>query len=55
MSIPKIIHQLWIGDAPMPINAMNSVKNINHDFKYMFWHEKTIEEKLEIKPRYQSK
>lgn len=55
MSIPKIIHQLWIGDAPMPINAMNSVKNINHDFKYMFWHEKTIEEKLEIKPRYQRK
>jgi len=55
MKIPKIIHQLWIGDAPMPINAMNSVKNMNPDFTYMFWCEKTIEDNLEIKPRYQRK
>ena len=32
MKVPKIIHQLWIGDAPMPINAMNSVKNMNPDY-----------------------
>ena len=55
MKVPKIIHQLWIGEAIMPINAMNSVKNMNSDFEYMFWCEKTIEEKLKIKPRYQRK
>ena len=55
MKVPKIIHQLWIGDAPMPINAMNSVKNMNPDYRYMFWCEKTIEDNLEIKPRYQRK
>lgn len=55
MSVPKIIHQLWIGDKEMPINAMNSVKNMNSDYKYMFWCEKTIEENLNIKPRYQRK
>ena len=55
MSVPKIIHQLWIGDKEMPINAMNSVKNMNLNYKYMFWCEKTIEENLNIKPRYQRK
>ncbi len=55
MKVPKIIHQLWIGEAPIPINAMNSVKNMNSDFEYMFWCESTISEKLEIKPRYQRK
>ncbi len=55
MKVPKIIHQLWIGDKPSPINAMNSVKNMNPNFEYMFWNEKTIEEKLDIQPTYQRK
>ena len=55
MKVPKIIHQLWIGDKPIPINAMNSVKNMNTDFEYMFWCEKTIEEKLDIPANYQRK
>ena len=28
MTVPKIIHQLWVGDKPMPINAMNTIKNM---------------------------
>ena len=55
MSVPKIIHQLWIGEKPLPINALNSIKNMNSEFEYMFWCEKTIEEKLKIHPRYQRK
>jgi len=55
MTIPKIIHQIWIGDKPMPINAMNTVKNMNPDYVYMFWCEKTIEDNLKIHPRYQRK
>lgn len=55
MKVPKIIHQIWIGDKAMPINAMNTVKNMNPDYEYMFWCEKTIEEKLKIHPRYQRK
>lgn len=55
MSVPKIIHQLWIGEKPAPINAMNSIKNMNPDFVYMFWNEKMIEDKLTIPPRYQRK
>ena len=55
MKVPKIIHQLWIGEKPSPINAMNSVKDMNPDFEYMFWNEKTIEEKLDIPARYQRK
>ena len=40
MSIPKIIHQLWIGSKPAPINLMNTWKDKNPDFEYIFWNEK---------------
>jgi GT2 family glycosyltransferase len=39
MSIPKIIHQLWIGTKPAPINLMNTWKEKNPDFEYIFWNE----------------
>jgi inositol phosphorylceramide mannosyltransferase catalytic subunit len=55
MKVPKIIHQLWIGEKPIPINALNSVKNMNYDFEYMFWCERTISEKLDIPANYQRK
>ncbi len=55
MSVPKIIHQLWIGEKPIPINAMNSVKNMNPDYEYMFWCETTIKEKLNISRDYRRK
>jgi GT2 family glycosyltransferase len=39
MSIPKIIHQLWIGSKPAPTNLMNTWKEKNPDFEYIFWNE----------------
>ena len=39
MSIPKIIHQLWIGTKPAPITLMNTWKDKNPDFEYIFWNE----------------
>lgn len=53
--VPKIIHQLWIGDKPPPINAMNSIRNKNPDYEYNLWNEELIEEKLKIPKRYQRK
>tara|TARA_R110002096_G_scaffold27366_2_gene83880 strand:+ start:1401 stop:2291 length:891 start_codon:yes stop_codon:yes gene_type:complete len=55
MSIPKIIHQLWIGDKPCPINAMNTIKNMNPSYEYLLWNEELIKEKLKVYPRYQRK
>lgn len=55
MSVPKIIHQLWIGEKPRPSHAMNSIKNMNPDYEYNLWDEKLIEEKLKIPNRYQRK
>lgn len=39
MSIPKIIHQLWIGTKPAPIKLMNTWKDKNSDFEYIYWNE----------------
>jgi glycosyltransferase involved in cell wall biosynthesis len=39
VKIPKIIHQLWIGNKPAPINLMNTWKEKNKDFEYIFWNE----------------
>ena len=40
--IPKIIHQIWVGDNPRPKEWMDSWKEKNPDLKYMFWDEKNI-------------
>ena len=45
MIIPKIIHQLWIGTKPAPITLMNTWKDKNPDFEYIFWNEKEIEKR----------
>jgi GT2 family glycosyltransferase len=45
MSIPKIIHQLWIGDKQAPINLMNTWKNKNPDYEYIYWNENEIEKR----------
>ena len=39
MSIPKIIHQLWIGSKPAPITLMNTWREKHPDFEYIFWNE----------------
>ena len=45
MSIPKIIHQLWIGSKPAPIILMNTWKDKNPDFEYIFWNEEEIKKR----------
>jgi len=42
MSIPKIIHQLWIGSKPAPMTLMDTWKEKNPDFEYIFWNEAEI-------------
>jgi len=39
MSIPKIIHQIWIGPKPAPTTLMDTWKNKHPDFEYIFWNE----------------
>ena len=41
-TIPKIIHQIWIGNKPMPINLMNTWKEKHPDFEYICWTEEEI-------------
>jgi hypothetical protein len=46
--IPKIIHQLWIGDKPAPTKMMNTWRDMNPDYEYIRWGEKVIKDR-EIK------
>jgi mannosyltransferase OCH1-like enzyme len=39
MSVPKIIHQIWIGPKPAPTKLMNTWKEKHPDFEYIFWNE----------------
>jgi GT2 family glycosyltransferase len=42
MSIPKILHQIWIGPLPAPINLMKTWKDKHPDFEYILWNEEEI-------------
>lgn len=43
MPIPKIIHQIWLGDQSLkPIKLMETTKNVNKYFTYMLWTEKEL-------------
>ena len=42
MIIPKIIHQLWIGNQPAPTKFMDTWKNKHPDFEYIFWNENEL-------------
>jgi len=44
-SIPKILHQIWIGPKPAPINLMNSWKEKHPDFEYILWTESEIQKR----------
>jgi hypothetical protein len=39
MSVPKIIHQIWIGPKPAPIKLMNTWKEKHPDYEYIYWNE----------------
>jgi mannosyltransferase OCH1-like enzyme len=54
--IPKIIHQLWIGDKPPPTKMMDTWRDMNPEFEYIRWTEDLIREKklkFECKKRIQ--
>jgi len=40
--IPKIIHQIWIGDKPRPSKFMDTWRDKNPDFEYICWNEEEI-------------
>ena len=45
--IPKLIHQIWLGDKKLPKNCipwMKSWKNFNPDWEYKLWNEENIKE-----------
>lgn len=45
-TIPKIIHQLWIGDQSIrPWKLMETWKNMNPDFEYISWNENEIKDR----------
>lgn len=50
--IPKIIHQLWIGQKPAPTKFMNTWREAHEPlgFKYMFWNEKNISQNIDLGP-----
>tara|TARA_Y100000768_G_C23980343_1_gene685409 strand:- start:454 stop:1860 length:1407 start_codon:yes stop_codon:yes gene_type:complete len=45
MTIPKIIHQIWIGTNPCPINMMNTWKDKHPDFEHILWDESEIKKR----------
>lgn len=54
MTIPKIIHQLWIGPKPRPSKFMKTWQDKHPDFQYIMWNEDEIKKrglKLECKNR----
>ena len=42
MTIPKIVHQLWIGPKPRPSKFMQTWKDKHPDYEYIMWNEEEI-------------
>ena len=43
--IPKIIHQIWMGEKPIPeknLQCANNIKEVNKEFKYILWKDEQI-------------
>lgn len=45
MSIPKIIHQLWIGPKEPPTKHMDTWKHMNPEFEYIRWTEDELQKR----------
>jgi mannosyltransferase OCH1-like enzyme len=43
MTIPRTIHQIWVGDKPMPVQWMITWTEKHPDFAYHLWTEKEID------------
>jgi len=42
MKIPKIIHQIWIGENPKPVKLMQTWKDKHADYQFYEWNNETI-------------
>lgn len=49
MSIPKILHQIWIGPKEAPTNLMKTWKEKHPDFEYILWNEEEIRNRLTLR------
>ena len=45
MTIPKIVHQLWIGPKPRPSKFMQTWKDKHPEFEYIMWNEDEIKKR----------
>jgi hypothetical protein len=43
-TIPKILHQIWIGPKPAPTEFMKTWKEKHPDFQYILWNEREIQD-----------
>jgi inositol phosphorylceramide mannosyltransferase catalytic subunit len=46
MTIPKIIHHIWMGTKEIPklnIECANSIKNVHNGFKYKLWKDNDVD------------
>ena len=51
--IPKVIHQIWIGDKKMPTHCQDYIKEIkrlNPEFQHFLWDDKVFSEKYKDDP-----
>ena len=55
MDVPKVIHQLWIGDKNPPTNALNKVRDMNPHCEYVFWNEEKLNNDLVLPDGYLKK
>ena len=49
MSIPKILHQIWIGPKEAPASLMKTWKDKHPDFEYVLWNEEEIRNRLTLR------
>jgi len=40
--IPKIIHQIWVGNKKMPVEWMQTWKDNHKDWKFMLWDNESV-------------
>lgn len=48
ITIPKILHQIWIGPKAPPTNLMKTWKDKHPNFEYILWNEQEIRNRLTL-------
>lgn len=50
--IPKIIHQIWLGDEKPPYRLMETWEAMHPDWEYKLWTDENIKDVIELLPQY---